>query len=114
VLFEIRDIPTIDAAKPYTIELVVDRLVVKPGLDDRFTDSVAATAKLGGGEVIVTDLDCGDWNDQTYNTQLICPRCRLTIADPEPRRLSFNNPYGACPACPGRANLPLSSAANSG
>jgi len=101
VLFEIRDTPQLDGAKPHTIELVVDRLVVRPGLDERFAESIATTAKLGGGQVIVTDIESGDWNDQAYSTQLICPRCRIGFADPEPRRLSFNSPYGACPKCTG-------------
>jgi excinuclease ABC subunit A len=101
VLHEIRDTPQLDPRKPHTIELVVDRLVVRPHLEDRFTESIATVAKLGDGRVIVTDLDDGDWHDEAFSTTFACPRCRLALPDPEPRRFSFNNPYGACPTCTG-------------
>src|SRR5262245_32369158 len=64
VLHEIRDTPLLDPHKPHTIELVVDRLVVRPHLEDRFTESITTVAKLGDGRVIVTDLDDGDWHDE--------------------------------------------------
>jgi excinuclease ABC subunit A len=101
VLHEIRDTPQLDPRRPHTIELVVDRLVVRPHLEDRFTESISTVAKLGDGRVIVTDLDDGDWHDEVFSTAFACPRCRLALPDPEPRRFSFNNPYGACPTCTG-------------
>jgi excinuclease ABC subunit A len=101
VLQEIRDIPQINPRVNHTIELVVDRLVVRAGLEDRFTESITTAAKLGAGRVLITDLDDGDWRDELFSTVFACPRCRIALPDPEPRRFSFNNPYGACPTCTG-------------
>lgn len=101
VLQEIRDIPQLNPRAKHTIELVVDRLVVRSGLEDRFTESITTVAKLGAGRVLITDLDDGDWRDELFSTVYACPRCRIALPDPEPRRFSFNNPYGACPTCTG-------------
>lgn len=101
VLHEIRDTPRLPARSKHTIDIVIDRLVVRPNLGERLTESLEATLKQGGGRVIITDVDDGDWHDQPYNTVLECPRCRLLLAEPEPSRLNFNNPGGACPRCTG-------------
>ncbi|MCI0682980.1 MAG: ATP-binding cassette domain-containing protein [Gemmataceae bacterium] len=101
VLQEIRDIPQLDPRGKHTIELVVDRLVVRAGLEERFTESIATAATLGEGRVLITDVDDGDWRDDLFSTVFACPRCRIALPDLEPRRFSFNNPYGACPACTG-------------
>ncbi len=101
VLWEIRDIPKVDPRKRHTIELVVDRLVVRPGLEDRFHESIATASKHGQGRAIVTDAEDSDWNDRVYSTTLACPQCRTSVPDLEPRRFHFNNPYGACPRCTG-------------
>ena len=105
VLNEIRDIPKLNPRAQHSIEVVVDRLVVRPGLEERFAESIASVAKLGAGRVLVTDLDDGDWHDELFSTLLACPRCGLTLPDPEPRRFSFNNPYGACPTCTGLGQI---------
>ena len=101
VLNEIRDIPTLAAKIPHTIDLVVDRLVVRPGIADRLHESLASTAKQGDGRVVISDVEEGDWNDQVFSTRLQCPRCRLVLPDLEPRRFHFNSPHGACPRCLG-------------
>ena len=101
VLSEIRDTPTIDAKKPHTIDLVVDRLVVRPGIADRLNETLAAAVKQGDGRVVISDIETGDWNDRVYSTKLQCPKCRKILADLEPRRFHFNNPHGACPRCGG-------------
>jgi excinuclease ABC subunit A len=105
VLFEIRDIPKIDPNKPHSIDLVVDRLVVRPGMEDRFRDSLQTAVKLGEGRVIVSDTDDGDWRDRTWSTRLLCPRCRIVIEEPTPRHFHFNHPAGACPRCAGLGHL---------
>lgn len=105
VLHEIRDTPKLKPKEPHSIELVVDRLVVRAGLEDRFTESITTAARLGEGRVLITDLDDGDWRDELYSTVLACPRCRLTLPDLEPRRFNFNNPYGACPTCTGLGQI---------
>ncbi|MEI7687012.1 MAG: ABC-ATPase UvrA [Planctomycetota bacterium] len=102
VLYEIRDTPSIDAKKPHTIDLVIDRLVVREGMADRLMESLASCARQGDGRVIISDVEeTGDWNDITFSTKLACPRCRRVSPDLEPRRFHFNTPHGACPRCMG-------------
>ena len=101
VLEEIRDIPKIDGKKKHTIELVVDRLVIRPGIEDRLAESLATAVKHGGGQVVTTQIDDGDWHDHFFSTKLACAECGLVLPDLEPRLFSFNNPYGACPTCAG-------------
>ena len=101
VLHEIRDALKLNARQEHTIEVVVDRLVVRPTIAERLTESLTTTLKHGQGRVIVTDIDDGDWHDQSYSTVLECPRCHRQLPDPEPGRFSFNNPGGACPRCTG-------------
>jgi excinuclease ABC subunit A len=101
VLAEIRDIPKIDGKKKHTIELVIDRLVIRPGIEDRLAESLATAVKHGGGQVVVTQIDDGDWHDHFFSTKLACAQCGLVLPDLEPRLFSFNSPYGACPTCAG-------------
>jgi excinuclease ABC subunit A len=101
VLTEVRDTPKLNPKDKHTVEMVVDRLVLRPTIEDRLRESIQTAVKHAGGRVIVTDIDTGDWRDVAYTTQYVCPRCGTTVPDPEPRRLYFNNPYGACPRCTG-------------
>jgi len=101
VLMEIRDNPPLNPRQKHTIEVVVDRLVVRGGMQERLTESLQTAVKHGDGAVIVTDIDDGDWHDHRYNTRYACPRCGTRFDDLEPRSFSFNNPYGACPTCSG-------------
>jgi excinuclease ABC subunit A len=102
VLFEIRDTPSLDAKKSHTIDLVVDRLVVRDGIAERLMESLESCAREGNGRVIVSDVEeTGDWNDLAFSTKLSCPRCLRVLPDLEPRRFHFNTPHGACPACNG-------------
>jgi len=101
VLMEIRDNPELDPRRPHTIEVVVDRLVVKDGIRERLADSLETAVKHGEGTVIVTDIDDGDWHDHRYSTRYACAVCGIPFGDLEPRSFSFNNPYGACPTCNG-------------
>ena len=101
VLQEIRDVPKLEARKHHDIEVVVDRLVVRPGMEQRFTESLTSALKHGQGRIILSDLEEGEWRDLPYTTVFACPRCRLPLPDLEPRRFSFNNPHGACPRCTG-------------
>lgn len=83
--------------KKHTIEVVVDRLVVKPGIEKRLTDSVETVLKLTDG-VVICHTDDGD---EIFNTNFSCPEHGAGIAEMEPRMFSFNAPYGACPECKG-------------
>jgi excinuclease ABC subunit A len=108
VLHEVRDAVPLDPRRKHTIEVVVDRLVVRPNFGQRLTESLDTTLKEGGGRAIVTDIDDGDWHDALYNTVLECPRCRLPLPELEPRLFNFNNPDSACPRCTGYGWVPKS------
>jgi excinuclease ABC subunit A len=101
VLMEIRDNPLLNPRQKHTIEVVVDRLVVRGGIQERLAESLQTAVKHGNGTVIVTDIDDGDWHDHRYSTRYACPRCGTLVGDLEPRSFSFNSPYGACPTCTG-------------
>ena len=101
VLSEIRDNPPLNPKKKHDIDVVVDRLVIRSGVQERLTESLQTAVHLGEGTVIVTDIDDGDWNDRRFSTRNACARCGHRMSDLEPRSFSFNNPYGACPACNG-------------
>jgi excinuclease ABC subunit A len=101
VLMEIRDIPKIDAKKSHTIEMVVDRLIVKPAMEERLRESLATAVQHSGGRVVITDIETGDWQDEAYSTRYACVRCQAVVPDLEPRNFSFNNPHGACLRCTG-------------
>ncbi len=83
--------------KKHTIEVVVDRLIVKPGIEKRLSDSVETVLKLSEG-VLICHKDEGD---EIFNTNFSCPEHGAGIAEMEPRMFSFNAPYGACPECKG-------------
>src|ERR1043166_5197780 len=108
VLMEIRDTPKLAAKTPHTIEMVVDRLVLRPTIGERLHESLQMAVKYGEGRAIITDVDTGEWSDSAYKTRLECPRCGATVADPEPRQFNFNNPEAACPRCGGLGTIPES------
>ena len=83
----------------HTIEVVVDRLVVKPDINRRLTDSVETAIHLSGGLVVIDRLGAGE--ELTFSQNYACPDCGISIEELTPRMFSFNNPYGACPACDG-------------
>jgi excinuclease ABC subunit A len=100
-LMEVQDPPKLSAKTPHTIEMVVDRLVLRASAGERLHESLQTAVNHGEGRVIVTDLDTGPWRDFPYSTRLECPRCGAIVPDPEPRRFNFNDPHGACPRCTG-------------
>jgi excinuclease ABC subunit A len=101
VLTEIRDSPPLNPRQSHTIDLVVDRLVIRDGIQARLTESIETAVKHGQGAVIITQIDDGDWHDRLYSTRYACPNCGISYGELEPRDFSFNNPYGACPRCDG-------------
>jgi excinuclease ABC subunit A len=105
VLTEVRDNPPLNPRHKHRVELVVDRLVLRPGMDDRLRESVETAVKHTNGLVVVADLVDGDWNDALYSTLHACPRCQISYGELEPRSFSFNNPYGACPTCDGLGQI---------
>src|SRR5437868_7274213 len=88
----------LDKRKNHTIEVVIDRLLVKPGIEHRLEMSIALAMKLAGGLVQVAVVG-GD--EQLYSERLACPDCGIDVPKLEPRSFSFNSAYGACPECHG-------------
>ncbi|MBX9680225.1 MAG: hypothetical protein K2X38_15810 [Gemmataceae bacterium] len=101
VLQEIRDVPKIDARKSHDVDLVVDRLVVRPTLAERLHESLTAALQWGQGRVFVSDAEEGDWIDRPFMTRFACPRCERAFPDLEPRLFHFDSPHGACARCTG-------------
>ncbi|HYF93920.1 MAG TPA: excinuclease ABC subunit UvrA [Symbiobacteriaceae bacterium] len=90
--------PALDKKKKHTIEVVVDRLVVRPDIGKRLADSLETATKLAGG--IVT-IDVVGGTELLFSQNFACPDCGTSIDEPQPRMFSFNSPFGACPACTG-------------
>ncbi|MFL6216312.1 MAG: excinuclease ABC subunit UvrA [Blastocatellia bacterium] len=88
----------LDKRRNHTVEVVVDRLLIKPGVQKRLEDSVQVAAKLTDGLVLVSIID---GEERLYSEKMACPECGISIPTIEPRSFSFNSIYGACPACHG-------------
>jgi excinuclease ABC subunit A len=116
VMYEVTDDIPMDRYKQHTIEVVVDRLVVKEGIDRRLADSIEAALKMGKGLVTLSyqpavqaqteasgpggSADPG-WTDRLFSESYSCAECGFSMPELEPRMFSFNSPYGACPECTG-------------
>ena len=95
-LYELTEEITLDKNKKHNIEIVVDRLVIKEGIERRLTDSIENVMKLSEGLMIV---DIIDGEQMQFSDSFSCPDCGISITEVEPRSFSFNNPFGACPTC---------------
>ena len=92
---------TLDKRRNHTIDVVVDRLVVKPGMAERLEASIETATKLADGLVIVAVVN---GEERLYSQKLACPDCGASVPELEPRSFSFNSPYGACDDCHGLGN----------
>jgi excinuclease ABC subunit A len=97
-LLSLEDEIQLDKRKNHTIEVVIDRLLVKPGIEHRLELSVGLAMKLGGGLVLVAVVN---GEETLYSSVLACPDCGISVPQLEPRSFSFNSAYGACPECHG-------------
>jgi excinuclease ABC subunit A len=97
-LVSLDDDLNLDKRKNHTIEVVIDRLLVKPGIEHRLEMSVGLAMKLAGGLVQVAVVG---GEEQLYSEKLACPDCGISVPQLEPRSFSFNSMYGACPECHG-------------
>lgn len=95
-LYELSEEIKLDKNSKHNIEIVVDRLVVKPGIERRLTDSIESVLALADGLLMVDTLDGEIMN---FSQSFACPDCGVSISEIEPRIFSFNNPFGACPVC---------------
>lgn len=114
-LIEASSPPDLERSKSHTIEAIVDRIIVKSGLESRLTESVTLALKHGNGSCVVCHLEGEQWQGQLYSSRFCCPACGLSFPPLEPRTFSFNSPHGACPKCRGlgrdEANAELSKSA---
>lgn len=97
-LYELTEEIKLDKNKKHNIEIIVDRLVVKEGIEKRLTDSIETVLELAEGLLIVDIVDAEPIN---FSQSFSCPDCGVSIDEIEPRSFSFNNPFGACPVCYG-------------
>ncbi len=96
------DIPSLDKQKKHSIDVVIDRLVVKPDLAKRLSDSLETALKVGGGLVVIAPEGEAE---ETLSQSYACSECGTSLAEITPRLFSFNSPYGACPTCSGLGSL---------
>jgi excinuclease ABC subunit A len=113
-VFELDEVPPLDGRQAHTIEVVVDRVVIRPASRSRLGESIQLAVKQAQGLVIASYLGAGEtkdsrsveggepqWTDRLFSTLYACPNCQLSLQEIEPRTFSFNSPYGACPQCEG-------------
>ena len=98
-LYDLSEEIRLEKNNKHLIEVVVDRLVVKPGIEKRLTDSIETVLSLSEGLLVVEEADSGEI--QTFSSSYACPDCGISVEEVEPRSFSFNNPFGACPECSG-------------
>lgn len=95
---EVTDDIEMDRYKQHTIEIVIDRLIVKPGIEKRLNDSVETALKKGSGTLAI---DVNGEEDMLFSENFACTECGISMEEIAPRSFSFNSPYGACPECAG-------------
>ena len=101
-LYELDEDIKLEKNKKHTIEVIVDRLIIRPDIRQRLTDSVETASKLSGGLVIVNLLR--EEKDLSFSQNYACEDCGISMEELTPRMFSFNNPFGACPTCTGLGN----------
>ena len=97
--YELSEEIRLDKNLKHNIAVIVDRLIIKPGIEKRLTDSIENVLQLSGGLLEVEDMK--DQSIYTFSQSFSCPDCGISIDEIEPRSFSFNNPFGACPECTG-------------
>ena len=95
-MYELSEEISLDKNIKHNIEIIVDRLIVRPGIEKRLTDSVESVLHLADGLLVVDVIDGETMN---FSQSFSCPDCGISIEEIEPRSFSFNNPFGACPEC---------------
>ncbi|NLY18261.1 MAG: excinuclease ABC subunit UvrA [Clostridiaceae bacterium] len=101
-IYDIQEEISLDKNKKHFIEIVVDRLIIRPGIQKRLTASVETVLRLSGGLLLV---DVVGKEEITFSSNYACPDCGISVEELTPRMFSFNNPFGACPTCGGLGSL---------
>ena len=97
-IFDVTEVPELSKSQQHTIEVVVDRIVIKDGIRSRLFDSVEAALRIADGYVVIDTMDD---NELLFSEHYACPLCGFTVPEFEPRLFSFNAPFGSCPDCDG-------------
>ena len=106
-LVDVANPPQLLKSEPHDIEIVVDRLMMKPGIQSRLEESVDTALQLGQGQCLLSHETDAGWVDRLYSSHLACVPCGTSFANLEPRSFSFRHPLGACPGCQGRGLVTL-------
>ena len=101
-IYELSDLPALNKNQKHTIDIVIDRLVVREDIQTRLTDSIETAMKLASSLAVISVVD---GEDMLFSQNYACPDCGISIEELAPRMFSFNNPYGACPTCSGLGML---------
>ena len=109
VVYELEQIPALSPRKSHRIDAVVDRVVIRPGIESRISESVRLALRHAQGLLAACYLTpeaaqangSAVWRDELFSTRYACPHCEISYEELEPRTFSFNSPYGACPVCEG-------------
>ena len=101
-LYELDEDIKLEKNKKHTIEIIVDRLIIRPDIRQRLTDSVETASKLSGGLILINLLR--EEKDLSFSQNYACEDCGISMEELTPRMFSFNNPFGACPTCTGLGN----------
>lgn len=94
----IEEVGALKKTKPHDIDLIIDQMIMKDGMEYRLREAVEKSLEVGGGKVLVVQVD---GTEKMYSTQSACPECGFSFPEIEPRLFSFNHPRGACPTCHG-------------
>lgn len=100
-VFDIADAPKLSRHRRHDIEAMIDRIVIKEGMQSRLYESILASLELGKGVMILAAEKNGKWKDTLFSQLFACPQCDISYEELAPRMFSFNSPYGACKRCDG-------------
>ena len=102
-IFEVDQLPKLKKTDKHSIEVVVDRIKVRPDIQQRLAESFETALRLADGKAMIVDMDTGV--DTIFSNKFACPICSYSLQELEPRLFSFNNPMGACPSCDGLGHI---------
>lgn len=100
-LLDISDVPDLPSTKAHSIDAVIDRIILKDGIEQRLRESIDLAVRESDGTCIICEQVDGVWSDLLFSTKFSCADCNLSFPAPEPRTFSFNSGWGACPDCEG-------------
>ena len=100
-LVDAADPPTLEKSKPHDIDIVIDRLILKEGIQSRLEESINVALEIGQGQCLISRETDRAWVDQLFSTRFACAKCGTSYPSLEPRTFSFNSAAGACPSCQG-------------